>query len=427
MSLFGQPIRPALVCLLLGLATFALILANPQGLQNPSGTGNGQYADLGDSFSESIVRNTTIRNATIPSDPSILPIIAKGYAAGDYHYYPDHYTKYYTNLSLQTLIFGKLAVLLKFNDQNKIEYLFTTLRLINLFLFSIFTSYFALNFCIQNNLKSIYAIPILLSFSAGFILYGQNLYFLSATMVAPAALISGQLSRTGRFSWAAVFALGFCYFLRQYELATVFALLTAFSAALFTASKAKARAKNALIAFSAILAAFLVTACLHVLIVFADSQMTLSLRASFALAFQTATERTLSLSHAPAPFTRAFFAAMELRWEQWAFRIAGHTVQISERNLLLVMLALVPVIAWRRKPVEITILLYGFAGYVSWYIFAYQHIIVHAMYDWYIFALTIGLSFSLLALIALDALGARITRWWRGTPQSFTRSKAKPS
>ena len=45
---------------------------------------------------------------------------------------------------------------------------------------------------------------------------------------------------------------------------------------------------------------------------------------------------------------------------------------------------------------ELAIYVFGFAGYASWYIFAYQHMMWHDMYDWYVFALTLGLAFTML-------------------------------
>jgi len=41
-------------------------------------------------------------------------------------------------------------------------------------------------------------------------------------------------------------------------------------------------------------------------------------------------------------------------------------------------------------------------GYASWYVFGYQHVMWHYMYDWYIFAVSTGLA-SIMLLVKLLA------------------------
>jgi hypothetical protein len=351
-----------------------------------------------DSFSEYIVRNTIKRNILKEDDKSFFPIITRGYKDGDYAYYSDGYSKYYSNITLQTIPATAVAKLFKINTDRKLDAYFGLLRLINAFLFSFFLTGVLFYFCKQEKLKQPYLIPLLVGSSSGFIFFSQNLYFLSFLVVAPAFFIANQLLNKGRFNNLILLFLGVLYFLNGYEFATVFALLTAFIAALFTLDNLARKLRSAALAFGIICVAFFVSLIIHVILVSADSGWALSLSESFKLSFSSVQERTSSLSGVPAPFSTSFLTAMNWRWSHSAFSITNGGFLLTELNVILLMMAGAVFRLGKMTENEKIIYCFGLLGYASWYVFAYQHIMWHHQYDWYIFSLTTGLSFSMLVL-----------------------------
>jgi hypothetical protein len=52
---------------------------------------------------------------------------------------------------------------------------------------------------------------------------------------------------------------------------------------------------------------------------------------------------------------------------------------------------------------ECSIFAYSLFGYISWYIFAYQHIMGHGgMYNYFIFSFSVMLGFSMLLITVLN-------------------------
>jgi len=390
--------------LLYAVIALLFYVFNPQGLSFGYGSGYGRYADLGDSFSEYLVRNTVKRNILKREESDLLAIRTKGYATEDYSYYPDGYVKYTSNLALQTVPATLLARALRIDTERGVDLLLGALRLVNglalAFLVASMLQYFAR----QEMGGARLLIPLLVGCSAGFIYFSQNLYFASALIVMPAYFVARDLVNRGRYRWWLVVLTGLLYFLRGYEFATVFALLTAFSAALFTDGAWRSRAWAAATAFGLICVAFLIAVVTHVLVLSADSGWSLSLADAAKEAFANVSHRVASLHGVPAPFSPAFYATLKERWSLPAFSLVNGWPALSELAVI-VLLLLGGAVRWRWAPArERAIYLYGFAGYMSWYIFAYQHIMWHNMYDWYIFALTLGLAFSFLTLLYVSML-----------------------
>lgn len=392
------------ILLIYTLIVLFFLVFNPQSLHSFTGDGGGKYADKVDSYSEYIIRNTVKRNVLNKSAPGFLPILTKGYTRLDYNYYHDDYKKYYSNLALQIIPATLIAKLLNLNTEIKLDHFFTILRVGNALAFSFLSCLFFLCFCKIQKIKHHLLVPFLIGGLSGFVFFSQNLYFLSALMLMPATLIAYQLCRNHTFSKKALFLLGLAYFLRGYEFATVFALLTAFSAALFTNNEWRDKLKSALIAFFIICSAFILSLIIHVILVSADSGWSLSLSEAAQNAFATVHTRTATLSGAPLPFSAKFFHVMYERWSATAFSLTKSGMDLSELYII-IFIGLVTLL--RLKFLTITekiIITYGYLGYISWYIFAYQHIMWHGMYDWYIFSLTCGLAFALLVTIYTNAL-----------------------
>lgn len=383
---------------------------NPQSLNFNYGDGNGRYEDRVDSFSEYIVRNTITRNLLTHEDNSIIPIITKGYANGDYSYYSDNYSKYYSNISLHTIPATLVAKLFHLNTESKLKIYFATLRLANALLLSYFLCSFCMYFCRTQKIKSHFVIPVVVGGSAGLIFFSQNLYFLSALMLMPAWLIAFQCHCGNRFSKLMLFFLGTIFFLRGYEFATVFTLLTSFSAAIFTEGDWRVKIKFTVIAFGIICLSFIFSALVYVVIISADSGWVLTFNESAHKAFASMKHRTASFDGVPRPFSPDFFNTMNERWHATAFSLTSGSIIISEKYVII----LVAIAAFLRPKtisnVDKLIISYGFIGYLSWYVFAYQHIMWHPMYDWYIFSLTMGISFSLLILIYSNIMFEFVTK-----------------
>ncbi|EGF32117.1 hypothetical protein IMCC9480_2930 [Oxalobacteraceae bacterium IMCC9480] len=393
-------------CSILIYASIVLFffIFNPQSLNFSYGDGGGRYADKVDSFSEYIVRNTIKRNILSKEDISYLPVITKGYSTGDYNYYGDGYVKYFSNMTLQTMPATIIAKLLNINTERKLEAYFGLLRLANGLVFSFLLCSFFLNFCKSQNIKNNFAIPILIGGSAGFLFYSQNLYFVSALMLMPATLISFQLINGNKPSKKIVFLLGTMFFLKGYEFATVFTLLTAFSAAVFSNGNWEDRIKAFLIVFGIICLSFLFSISIHIAIISADSGWILSTKESADMAFASLQIRTKSLNGVPFPLSSRFVDAMNERWSATAFSLTKDGMKLTEMNVIM-LIGFFTILRLRvMSNVEKIIIAYGVLGYLSWYLLAYQHIMWHRMYDWYIFSLTLGLSFSLLIIIYINMM-----------------------
>lgn len=400
--------------LLYAVIAMFFFMLNPQALKFTYGDGGGKFSDRVDSYSEYIVRNTVKRNILVKEDKSFLPIFTKGYANSDYAFYADKYKKYTSNLVLHTVPATIVAKLLNFNTEKKLDMFFGLLRLANAFVFSCLLCVFLFYFCQFQQLKHHFLVPFLVGGSAGFVFFSQNLYFASSLMLMPAALIAYQMCNKGYFSKGVVFFLGVIFFLRGYEFATVFAILTGFSAAVFTAGDWRKKAKQFAIAFTLVCVAFAVALLCHIMLISADNGWVLTFSDAAKQAFYNVQLRTASIKGVMPPLGAAFFNAMNERWATTAFSITEAGLKISELDVLLLMMLTLVVRLKTMRPVEKMIMAYAILGYLSWYVFAYQHIMWHQMYEWYIFSLTMGLAFSLLIIIYLNNLIEFALKSYRG-------------
>ncbi|MFT0531670.1 hypothetical protein ACMHYJ_02395 [Castellaniella hirudinis] len=375
---------------------------NPQGLSFDYGSGNGRYADRADSFSEYIVRNTIKRNILNKNDSSLLPILTKGYDDGDYAYYPDGYTKYRSNLIIQTIPATILAKIFRLNTEAELDRFFVILRSGNALLFSVFLIGIFLHYCSIQKINLSFLVPFIIGTNAGFIYFSQNLYFSSFLIILPAYYISRQIYNNKHLNKFLILLFGCLYFLRGFEFSTIFALLTAASAALFTSGSLIKKAKAASLVFSLICASFVIAILLHIFFVSLDTG--LSVHDSVRDLFARIQHRTQSITGVPFPFGVQFIKVMHDRWGYPAFSISANGIALSQQAIIIAMMLGLIFRFNKITDNEKILYLYGFFGYASWYIFAYQHIMWHNMYDWYIFALTMGISFGLLLIFYLSLL-----------------------
>lgn len=383
-------------------------LVNPQELITKPGSGDGKFSDRVDSFSEYIVRNTVKKNILTPHDNEFFPIITRGYKDHDYSFYPEEYKKYYSNIVVQSIPATAIAIILNLNTEKKLDTYFEILKIANASLFSLLIVGLFLLFCKQEKLEQKFISPFLIGCSSGFIYFSQNLYFASFLIVAPAFFVALQLTNNGRYNKLLLLTLSAIYFLRGYEFATVFTLLTAFSAAIFSTGNINRKFQSAALVFGIVCLAFFVTLILHGILISADSGWAISMGEAYRLAFSNLQLRTATTFGVATPFSSSFFETMNSRWSSSAFSIKPEWPSISELDVILAMMIGLLIRYDKMAVNEKLIYTFGFVGYISWYIFAYQHIMWHSMYDWYIFSLTMGLSFSLLAILYITSFVGHI-------------------
>lgn len=383
----------------LSIVSTMFFLANPQNLYFDYGSGNGRFADRGDSFSEYIVRNTIKKNILQPDTPGLLPIITKGYRNEDYNYYPENFENYRSNLSFQIIPATFLAKIIGLKTEKELDNYLEFLRGINALLFSYFIVSIIFLFCRKYNYKASFTIPFLIGGLHGFVYFSQNLYFASALLLLPAFYISAQLAKQKekqQFNGYVTYIFGCLYFLRGFEFSTIYALITAFTATLFTDGDLKQKLNSGLKAFSIICVSFISSLIIQATVIAFHDQ--LPIQESISSILHKVKHRNLSISDVPAPFSQAFFETMKWRGNLSAFSLTDNTPALSQFNIMILMAISFFIRIKKISFNEFLIYFYAFFGYASWYIFAYQHIMWHNMYDWYIFSLTFGISFCMLCI-----------------------------
>lgn len=383
------------------IAVFFFIF-NPQGLVFDYGWGGGRYEDRVDSFSDYLIRNTVKRNILSTTDKSFLPIMNEGFSTANYEY-TDKYIKYRSNAAIQTVPITLGARLLRIRTEEGLDKYFVFVRAVNALLFSAFLVGFLYRFCLAEGIRQHFLIPLLVGASSGFVFFAQNLYFVPFLIVVPAFFIA---ARGGIRTWttaALIMVLGMFYFLRGYEFATVLALLTAFAAALFADGSLARKVKHGVIGFALICLAFAVALVVQAILVSFDSGWTVPMHDSLSTILGVAKHRAGSVNGVPIPFSAKFFTVINERWGSSAFSvpIIG---SLTEKHIILAMLIAAAARYGRMASNEALVFAFGFIGYFSWYIFAYQHIMWHPMYDWYLFSLTFGIAASMLSLIYVSRL-----------------------
>ncbi|EJN23472.1 hypothetical protein PMI36_02712 [Pseudomonas sp. GM79] len=366
---------------------------NPSSVRSVYGDGDGKYEDRGDSFSEYIVRNTIRKNVLTPG-LGFFPIVADSYSFGDYTSYENGYKKYYSNLALQTVPASVLASFIGVQDYDKFQYYFIFLKLVNGLFFAVVLLGFLYLWCKKNNLKIFWPVPLLVASGSGFVFFSQNLYFVPGLMILPAIIVAYGAYVKGKINPVFVFVAGLLYFFRGYEFATVFALVSAFSAFVFSHGGLFKKLKSMAMVFGLIVLAFVSVLMIHVGLCMIETG--LSVTGASSNVFSALSKRTASTTGVAKPLTLAFYNVMTYRWSLSGFSILNTWTVLSEINIIILMIGSMLIRFKHMDWNELAIYLFGFIGYASWYVFAYQHMMWHDMYDWYVFALTLGFSFIML-------------------------------
>lgn len=348
------------------------------------GNGNGTYADQVDSFSEYIIRNTVINNIIGRENRDGSLILTKGYQDKDYNYYASNTKRYHSHRGIQVEVYEKIAKIKKDIFINNSELYFTSFRLVNCFLLTIcFTTFFLCT--VGRNIAGIIS-TILFSFSGGIALFSSNLYFSSWLLFSPLAcqyLLTNNFKKT--FMLAA-FLLSLLYFSVRYEFATTFTFMWFVPVIIQNYLERKKTAYGVLFqVFLTVVAGFITAIVLHHVSV--ARVVNIPIGDASSLIFASLQLRMASINGVSPPLSPDFFYSMlsRLSWTGFSFPLLGI---ISKFCLLILFLFA----AYReRKSLLFPAFLWALAGYMSWYIFAYQHIMWHDMYDSLLFAATIQL------------------------------------
>ncbi|MDR5793744.1 hypothetical protein QCE49_10215 [Caballeronia sp. LZ008] len=398
------------------LVLFPIIIAtififNPAGLRHDVGDGNGKYIDIVDSFSEYLIRDKVKNEILGTENKGVLLIVPRGYADKDFAYYPDGTRTYLANLALQGYAASLVARGLGLKTEKQIDIFLGAFRMLNAFLLALILCVFFRRISREYHLNCAPLVPILLSSMAGLVFFSQNLYFITAVFYAPFAWSAFAAGRwSNRVLYAGFVALSFLNFSRGYEFATVYTINSVFAALCFLRGSPRQVIRVAVFVFASVCLGFLIAAFDHVLIV-CHAIGRSSLRVGAELAFSTLTHRTASFDSVPLPFTTKFFDTIRGRMGDTAFVFPWFFQwKLTEGNVFAIATIALLVRLQRLSRLEKLVFVWAPISYVSWYVFAYQHIMWHFMYEWDIFSATIGIGFCILALQYCSAIAPSLRR-----------------
>jgi|GEM_PF-4315301 len=352
------------------------------------GTSNGKFVDQVDSFSEYIIRNSVINAMKNNLASNSILVITKGYAKEDYKYYDDGMINYYSNHGSQAILYIDLLKLCQVPGDADLGIYFKVLRFVNCLLVA--TSIVVFFVTVFGSNITAFSLAFVYSLSGGIALFSSNLYFMIWVLLTP-LLCSPllKIQRTKSYAFAA-FLFSFIYFSMHYEFATTFALLWLLPFAVLTEGY-RVNWKAQLLVFSLVCLGFGLAVFWHLAIV--SDALSLSYSKAVPIVFSSLKLRTLSLTDVPTPFTRPFFNDVLLRLGWVGFSLPN---LFSVSKLFVFCGTLLMVRLMRFDGVTRVVFAVSFIGYISWYLFAYQHIMGHKIYDSLIFSATIQLAFLIL-------------------------------
>lgn len=409
----GRPVGGVAV-LLFWLVVSFMLWANIARQSTDYGTNYGRFADQVDSFSEYLVRNSVIdRVRSGDPDPGYL-VYTPGFEKGEYGYTPGPTRRYYSNRAIQAVVFAWIGGRSPEFFLDHQAGFFQLFRLVNSMALAAAFLVFFVGWLGRNRLAL--GMALAMTLSGGACLFASNLYFMAWVMFSP--LLCYPLVKRGSHGWYCL-AAGVCslaYFAMRYEFATTFALLWILPFLIRGVDGERPRWGFAALAFLCSCTGFAIALWWHHMSVAAATGG--SLADASRLIFVTLETRVASLTNVPAPFSPAFFWSLLKRWS-WAGFVIPLLAEFSKLAVLIAFLAL-----WhrfRRSRPSVLLAIWAVVTYLSWYLFSYQHIMLHLMYDSLIFAATVQLATVIFAALAL--------RGWlgesrRGNPLETPAAKA---
>lgn len=365
-----------------------VFVINPGGFHTDYGNGGGRWEDRVDAYSDRLVVNKVLDDAYGNGECRTgFMVFTKGYQKGDFSYYPDGTTAYYSHFGLpaRVLSFGR-SVLGVHSDHGMTRYL-DLARLLMVVATAAILALFVTRLGRECGTFSWFLATLLIASSAGLAIFSHNLYFFIPALLLPFGISTlgyGRLSRGALF--LLILPAAVLNFLCRYEFTTTFAVLATVPFFAFRPNDSLAdKLKHAATAFVATIAGFVIAFTIHIGLA---AQELGGIQAALFSVVERVAYRTLSVEEVVPPFSSAFFGTLRTRWSNSGLALPYSAVSVSEIGVL-ALYCVVPLFlrpaGWR----VFALWGIGLFAYGSWYVFAYQHILWHGMYDWLIFSISI--------------------------------------
>lgn len=410
----------------LSLITFFIFLsaialwANFSNQSTSYGTAYGRYDDQADSYSEYLIRNSLVNDFIGYENKNTTLIFTNGYIREpiDFNYYNFNTEIYSHSRSIQRDIYYKLIKIapdnfindqpIRFLNSYDLPYLgwlpysflksifnhlkikstrdiyFQFFRFINCILLVFFVTIFFVVYC-ERKLMSL-LLAILYFMVSGIALFSSNLFICFWAMSTPlfcSLFLRKNISAIYYFFFP--FFLSYLYFSIHYLFASTFAIL--FYLPIFFDEKIRTKEntiKFILISLG-VSCGFLTEVINH--INFVAEKLHINNIQSFNSIFETARIRLLSLTGVSSPFGLSFFKDMIVR-------LSSDGIKIPLLGSLSKMFFLITLLYIYKKNLcnMRNVCIWSFLAYFSCYLFSYQHIMIHDIYDPLIFSITIQLG-----------------------------------
>lgn len=373
---------------------------NPNSLRTNYGDGGGRWSDRIDSFSEQIIVNKVLNDAFGSGNTnSRFMVITKGYRDLDYSYYPESVSPYYSHFGLhaQTLSTIRSLLLIK-SDRGIARFVMATKVLVG-WLLALILSIFVTRIFQEYGQNAWFISVLLIGSSTGLILCSQNLYLLLPVLLLPFLISTVAYGSVGTYAILGLILIASVInFLCRYEFATTFAVLATVPFFVFRRQDSlQTKLTLSALSFFAVVVGFLIAIAIH--LQFAAYELG-GIGDAVKVVLGKAAYRTLTMDQVPVPLSAEFWREILQRWN-----FAGLAVPLSSLSFnqtVIFLFYLITVLSIRRYDSRAIVLwMVGLSCYLSWYLFAYQHIMWHRHYDWLIFALGIVIPLAgILARIA---------------------------
>lgn len=358
-----------------------------------SGNGNGIYDDVGDSFSEFIVRNSVMNNIAGYENVGYLPILVRGHVTGDLLFKFDGSKLYFSHLISQNIPFTVLGKLLSINTDSKFHIYFRLLRLFSVFSLAFLTFYVCDGVLKRLDVKGLSLLPFGLASITGFAIFGQNLYHLIFLFwILPAAVVFlNKRFISGKIHCMVIFFLSALVFSRGYEFATTYTIITSFFAYLMLDANRKDKIKYSMAVFSSCCFGFALSLSIHALLIHIQTEK--EIIDSYALILSSTKLRLFSASYVQPVLSSDFYYHLANVWSEVIIRIDAVHIAVTKYQVIMLLSFYSLLCDRKTRSVQLMLFIVPFIGYISWYVFAYQHIMYHYFFDLIIFSQSLGVFF----------------------------------
>ena len=205
-----------------------------------------------------------------------------------------------------------------------------------------------------------------------------------------------------------IFTLGFLQFSHGFEFITVYVISVVcmnWIAAILRSEKAPLR--ESLTCFLTLVSSFITSLGLLIVAQLQSREDRISFLDAVSNILDRIVTRNISENGVPQRLSADFFSEMYRRWNLDGFSFLN-LMSLSQFGVVVIFLSFLSVRKYRLKKLtqlDLAIVVFSFGSYSSWYLFGYQHIMWHYMYDWYIFSLTVGLGTLCLGAVTLSRYG----------------------